>query len=140
MVAYTTFTNEGCVLPVSFYKQDSKLPTKCQQVISAHTADEIRDILAKNTVRGTGQNAQLADYTTGGKTGTAQKMVNGHYSEHDHIASFVGFAPAVAPRVIIAIMIDSPKGTYYGAAVSAPVFSKIAGPTLHLLGVKPGKQ
>lgn len=137
--AYTAFTNEGCVLPVTFYKQDPKTIQKCNQVISAHTADLIRDILAKNTVRGTGQNAQLPDYTTAGKTGTAQKMVNGRYSEHDHIASFVGFAPATTPRIIIAIMVDSPKGTYYGAAVAAPVFSQIAGPTLHLLGVKPDK-
>jgi cell division protein FtsI (penicillin-binding protein 3) len=138
--AYTEFTNEGCVLPVTFYKQTNPEKLKCQQIISPHTADLVRDILAKNTVKGTGRNAQLADYTTGGKTGTAQKIINGHYSNHDHIASFVGFAPAVAPRIIVAVMVDDPKGSYYAAAVAAPVFSQIAGPTLHLLGVKPDLQ
>ena len=137
--AYTLFTNEGCILPVSFYKIDGKSPV-CKQIIAPHTADIIRDILAKNTVEGTGKNAQLADYTTGGKTGTAQKIVNGHYSNHNHISSFVGFAPAINPRIIVAIMVDDPKGTYYGAAVAAPVFSQIAGPALHLLGVKPDRQ
>jgi cell division protein FtsI (penicillin-binding protein 3) len=138
--AYTEFTNEGCVLPVSFYKDNGSGKSQCQQVIKPKTADLVREILAKNTVKGTGQNAQLADYTTGGKTGTAQKIVNGHYSNHDHIASFVGFAPAVNPKIIVAVMVESPKTSYYGAAVAAPVFSQIAGPTLHLLGVHPDRQ
>ncbi len=137
--AYTEFTNEGCVLPVSFYKNSGK-KLQCEQVIKPYTADLVRDILAKNTVIGTGKNAQLADYTTGGKTGTAQKIINGHYSNHDHIASFVGFAPAVQPKIIVAVMVDSPKTSYYGAAVAAPVFSQIAGPTLHILGVHPDRQ
>ena len=137
--AYSEFTNEGCVLPITFYKLNGE-KAQCKQVIAPKTAEQIRDILTKNTVKGTGQNAQLADYTTAGKTGTAQKLINGHYSNHDHIASFVGFAPAASPRIIVAVMVDSPKGSYYGAAVSAPVFSAIAGPTLHLMGVHPDRQ
>lgn len=138
--AYTEFTNEGCILPISFYKLEGNQPVKCNKVISANTADEIRRILAKNNEVGTGINAQVADYTTAGKTGTAQILINGHYSTHDHIASFVGFAPVENPRLIIAVAIDSPKGTYYGSTVSAPVFSQIAGPSLHLLGVKPDRK
>ncbi|MBP9743364.1 MAG: penicillin-binding protein 2, partial [Burkholderiales bacterium] len=137
--AYTVFTNNGCILPVSFYKRENDSTPTCQQVIAAPTAHTVRDILAENTVRGTGRNAQVADYTTAGKTGTAQKLINGHYSNHDHISSFVGFTPVEQPRVIIGIMVDNPKGVYYGAAVAAPVFSQIASPTLHLLGVKPDR-
>lgn len=138
--AYTEFTNKGCILPITFYKQNDNSNLQCKQIISPKAADIIRNILAENTVKGTGKNAQLADYTTAGKTGTAQKIINGHYSNHDHIASFVGFAPATSPRIIVAVMVDNPKGSYYGAAVSAPVFSEIAGPTLHLLGVHPDHQ
>ncbi|MDQ5920436.1 MAG: hypothetical protein QG673_492 [Pseudomonadota bacterium] len=146
--AYTIFTNDGCILPVSFYKQQSHLSganqqsvskLACGQVISAATAHTVRDILAENNLRGTGRNAQVADYSTAGKTGTAQKLINGHYSNHDHISSFVGFAPVKQPRLIIGIMVDNPKGAYYGSAVAAPVFGQIAQPTLHLLGVHPDK-
>lgn len=137
--AYTLFTNEGCVLPVSFYKLSGNKKVQCKQVVRPDTADEMRAMLQKVTEEGTGRNAQVADYTTGGKTGTAQKIINGHYSNHNHIASFVGFAPAKNPRVIIAIMVDNPTKSYYAAAVAAPVFAKIAEPTLHELGVTPDK-
>jgi cell division protein FtsI (penicillin-binding protein 3) len=138
--AYTIFTNHGCMLPVSFYKQNANNQQQCTQIISPNTADTVRKILQDNTVIGTGKNAQLIDYTTAGKTGTAQKLVNGHYSTSEHISSFVGFAPATNPRIIVAITIDSPKGIYYGAAVAAPLFSQIAGPSLHILGVKPDRK
>ena len=138
--AYTEFTNEGCILPVSFYKVEDSQPVKCNRVISPATADIVRTILAKNNEVGTGVKAQVNDYTTAGKTGTAQILINGHYSNHDHVASFVGFAPVNNPRLVIAVAIDSPKGTYYGSTVSAPVFSQITGPSLHLLGVKPDRK
>ncbi|MCX8514855.1 MAG: hypothetical protein RL017_103 [Pseudomonadota bacterium] len=136
--AYTIFTNNGCILPVSFYKTNTE--TKCNQLISSTTANTVRQILAENTEKGTGRNAQLPDYTTAGKTGTAQKLINGHYSDRNHISSFVGFAPDSNPKLIIAVMIDEPKGSYYAATVAAPVFAQIAGPSLHALGVKPDRQ
>jgi len=137
--AYTVFTNEGCILPVSFYKLSPNEKVKCTQVIKPATADTMRNMLQEVTEAGTGRNAQLADYTAGGKTGTAQKIINGHYSNHNHIASFVGFAPAKNPRIIVAVMVDNPTKSYYAAAVAAPVFAKIADPTLHELGVPADK-
>lgn len=137
--AYTEFTNNGCVLPVSFYKLPADEKVACTQVIKPSTARTMRDLLQKVTEDGTGKNAQVDDYTTAGKTGTAQKNIGGHYSNHDHMASFVGFAPAKNPKVIIAVTVDSPKGSYYAAAVAAPVFAQIAEPTLHELGVTPDK-
>jgi cell division protein FtsI (penicillin-binding protein 3) len=139
--AYTIFTNNGCLLPVTFNKLSSEDGSEaCTQVITPKTAATMRTILASVAEAGTGQSAQVADYTVAGKTGTAQVLDGGHYSNSKHISSFVGFAPATSPKVIIAVMIDQPtKGGYYAAATAAPVFANIAGPTLHTLGVKPDK-
>ena len=139
--AYTVFTNNGCILPVTFNKLDPDASgVACTQVISPATAAIMRTILASVAEAGTGQSAQVADYTVAGKTGTAQVLDGGHYSSSKHISSFVGFAPALAPKIIIAVMIDQPtKGGYYAAATAAPVFAKIAQPALHALGVKPDR-
>ena len=76
--------------------------------------------------------------TVAGKTGTASKLVNGRYSKSDYNASFVGFVPSRKPAVVIVVVIDSPHAhSYYGAAVSAPVFKRIAEATLRHLGVGP---
>ena len=86
---------------------------------------------------GTGKAAQLNGYSSGGKTGTAQKIdPDTHtYSKTMHIASFAGFAPVNNPVISVAVVIDSPKGAYYGAEVSAPVFAEVAQQVLEYLGV-----
>ena len=75
---------------------------------------------------GTGKQAQLNGYSSGGKTGTAQKIdpATHTYSKTMHIASFAGFAPVNNPVISVAVVIDSPKGAYYGADVSAPSLLK----------------
>ncbi|RTL13295.1 MAG: penicillin-binding protein 2 [Neisseriaceae bacterium] len=139
--AYTIFTNNGCMLPVTFTKLDGSDKLPCTQIISPATAETVRSILASTTEEGTGKNARVADYTVAGKTGTAQVLDGAHYSNTKHIGSFVGFAPAINPRIIVAVMIDQPtKGMYYGAQTAAPVFAQIVQPTLHLLGVSPDKK
>jgi cell division protein FtsI (penicillin-binding protein 3) len=71
-----------------------------------------------------------------GKTGTAHKQEHGGYAADKYIASFVGFAPASAPRVIVAVMIDEPaNGQYFGGLVAAPVFAEVARGALRTLGV-----
>lgn len=136
--AYSLFTNDGCLLPITFYKEN-QLP-ECKQVITPSTASLMRNILAQSTTDGTGKTAQTDDYTTAGKTGTAQKYSGNGYSNKQHYGSFVGFAPATNPRIIIAVTIDEPrKGSYYGSAVAAPVFAAIAEPALRSLDVKPDK-
>jgi cell division protein FtsI (penicillin-binding protein 3) len=86
---------------------------------------------------GTGKQAQLNGYSSGGKTGTAQKIdpATGKYSKTMHIASFAGIAPVNNPVIAVAVVIDSPKGNYYGAAVSAPVFAEVAQQVLEYLAV-----
>jgi len=84
---------------------------------------------------GTAPLAQIAGYRVAGKTGTAHKLEGGRYVDH-YIASFVGFAPASNPRLVVAVMIDDPSGAdYYGGEVAAPVFSKVTGAALHALNV-----
>jgi cell division protein FtsI (penicillin-binding protein 3) len=71
-----------------------------------------------------------------GKTGTAHKLENGGYAAHKYIASFVGFAPASDPRLVVAVMIDEPSaGQYYGGAVAAPVFAQVMQGALRLMNV-----
>lgn len=79
--------------------------------------------------------AQVAGYRVAGKTGTAHKNKGGHYIDR-YVASFVGFAPASNPRLVVAVMIDEPdNGKYYGGLVAAPVFSKVTSAALHALNV-----
>ena len=132
--AYTIFTNGGMLMPVTFLKRDT-LP-QGQRVISGNTAQEMSRIL-ETVVQpdGTGPLAQVAGYRVAGKTGTAHKVEGNGYSAHRYIASFVGFAPASNPRLIVAVMVDEPSsGKYYGGEVSAPVFSRVMGGALQILG------
>jgi membrane peptidoglycan carboxypeptidase len=91
------------------------------------------------TLNGTAKAAQLDGYTAAGKTGTAQKIdpKTRAYSRTKHIASFVGFAPATNPAVVIIVVIDEPAGAYHGGDVAAPVFRTIAEQILPDLGVAP---
>ena len=77
-------------------------------------------------------------YEVAGKTGTANKPnPNGGYSSTRYVASFVGFAPASRPQVLITVMVDEPQGDIYGGSVAAPAFQKIARFVLPYLGVSP---
>jgi len=86
---------------------------------------------------GTAPRAQVSGYRVAGKTGTAHKLEGGAYVNR-YVSSFVGFAPASDPRLIVAVMIDEPSaGQYYGGSVAAPCFSSVMGSALRLLGVPP---
>jgi cell division protein FtsI (penicillin-binding protein 3) len=137
--AYTIFTNHGCLLPVSFYKNLDNKPVKCTQVISSGTALDISKVLAEVTDRGTGRKSQLDSYEVAGKTGTAHKIGKYGYEKNKYISSFVGFVPASDPKVIIAIMIDNAKGSYTGGLVAAPIFNAIATVAMQALVVQPDK-
>jgi cell division protein FtsI (penicillin-binding protein 3) len=113
------------------------LPSGTHRVISELAAAEMRKMMEGVVLYGTGKPAQLDGYSSAGKTGTAQKIdpVTHLYSTTMHIASFVGFAPVNNPVISVAVVIDSPKGAYYGTEVSAPVFAEIAQEVLEYLGV-----
>lgn len=86
---------------------------------------------------GTAKNAAIRGYYVAGKTGTAQKAVNGVYSHEKYTASFVGFVPADNPRFVLLVTADEPQGAYYGGAVSGPYFKSIAERTLKYLRIPP---
>ena len=114
------------------------LPTGAHRVMSELSAAEMRKMMEEVVLYGTGKAAQLNGYSSGGKTGTAQKVdPRTHlYSKTMHVASFAGIAPVNNPVISVAVIIDTPKGaSYYGAAVSAPVFAEVAQQVLEYLGV-----
>lgn len=114
------------------------LPPGAHRVISTMTAAEMRKMMEGVVLYGTGKPAQLNGYSSGGKTGTAQKVdpVTHLYSKTMHIGSFAGIAPINNPVIAIAVVMDNPKGmSYYGTAVSAPVFAEVAQQVLEYLNV-----
>jgi cell division protein FtsI/penicillin-binding protein 2 len=111
-------------------------PADGRRVVTQQTASEMRAMLQQVVEHGTGRSAQLAGYTSAGKTGTAQKIgPSGTYSHKNYIASFIGFAPVTHPAVTILVVIDSPVGAIYGAEVAAPAFRSIAEQTLGYLNI-----
>ena len=88
---------------------------------------------------GTASEVSVPGYTLAGKTGTAQKVdpETGTYSETEFVASFVGFAPAQDPQLLVTIVVDNPKGDYYGGTVAAPAFGEIARFALPYLRIPP---
>jgi cell division protein FtsI (penicillin-binding protein 3) len=110
-----------------------------RRVISFETAQTIKKLLKNAVDFGTGRSAKIADYTVGGKTGTAQKVDPSikTYSTKHYIASFCGMIPAINPEVVILVIIDEPKSSsYYAASVASPVFASIAEKTVRYLDIK----
>jgi len=110
-----------------------------RRIISPDTAASMTAIMegVVSEDHGTAPKAQIPGFTVAGKTGTAAKLVAGHYSHSEYNASFVGFAPSRDPAVAIVVVIDSPHGPnrYFGGTVSAPIFKRIAEATLRYMGV-----
>jgi cell division protein FtsI/penicillin-binding protein 2 len=111
---------------------------KGERVISEETAAKVREMLEGVLgPGGTATGAAIDGYELGGKTGTAEKAENGGYSKDKYVASFVGFAPAKHPRLLVAVMVDEPKGDIYGGTVAGPAFKKIANYALTNLRIAP---
>jgi stage V sporulation protein D (sporulation-specific penicillin-binding protein) len=108
------------------------------RAISEHTAAILRGFLRAVVVRGTGNpTARIPGWTTAGKTGTAQIEEHGAYEPGAYIASFIGMIPADAPRYVILVKIDRPRGAYYGGTVAAPVFAALARDAMFHAGIMP---
>lgn len=112
-------------------------PVEVRQVVSPSTADRVARLLEGVVEDGTGRQAQIPGYRLAGKTGTAQKIVGGHYVSDKHVASFVGFGPVDDPRLAVLVVVDEPKGAYYGGVVAAPVFKRVMEDSLRYLGIAP---
>ncbi|WP_053219766.1 stage V sporulation protein D [Virgibacillus senegalensis] len=116
-------------------------PTLRKKVISNETSKEIREALESVVAKGTGRSAYVEGYRVGGKTGTAQKVgEDGKYMSNNHIVSFIGFAPADDPEIVVYVAIDNPKNTVqFGGVVAAPIVGNIIGDSLMALGVEKRK-
>lgn len=119
--------------------QETVKPELVRQVISEETSKQVRQTLESVVANGTGRNAFIEGYRVGGKTGTAQKVVNGRYSASEHIVSFIGFAPADDPKVVVYAAVDNPQGIQFGGLIAAPLVKNIMEDALHYLNVPPRK-
>lgn len=118
---------------------DEVEPTVVRQVISEETSKQVRNALESVVANGTGGNAFIDGYRVGGKTGTAQKVVNGRYSTSEHIVSFIGFAPADDPQIVVYTAVDNPQGIQFGGVVAAPIVRNILTDALEYMKVPPRK-
>ena len=146
--AYAAVANDGVMIKPHVIKEirqaDGKIVSATEpqksQIISTENARDLRRMLQQVVLKGTAKRAQLNGYTSAGKTGTAWKYDAKlkKYNEAKYVSSFIGFAPADNPSVVIAVVMDEPQGgARDGGQVSAPVFKEIAEQILPELNVLP---
>lgn len=113
-------------------------PKAVRRAILPETAATLTTIMESVVTEGTAKGARLVNYTVAGKTGTADKLVNGRYSPSQQNVSFIGFVPSRNPLMTVIVMIDSPRiGGDTGGAIAAPIFKHIADASLRMMGVTP---
>src|SRR5215210_342178 len=143
-VAYSAIANGGVLRAahiVGAVNGRAAAPHKGRRVIAASTAASLRRMLEGVLgPGGTATGAAIKGYELAGKTGTAQKPdpVTGGYSATKYVASFVGFAPAKRPKLLVTVMVDEPKGEIYGGLVAGPAFKRITSFALSYLKIPPG--
>ena len=143
VAGYATIANDGVREQPTLVDEIGGRPSSKQpgrRVISASTAQTMRAMLTKTTeTGGTATNVKIPGYAVAAKTGTANKVIPGkaEYSKSLYTSSIVGMAPASKPRVVVAVIVDEPRGAYYGATVAGPAFQQLTRWTLNYLGVPP---
>jgi cell division protein FtsI/penicillin-binding protein 2 len=140
--AYSAIANGGILRPARLILKsgDTKVPEPAgHRIISSDDARKIRKMLEGVLAPGgTASEVSVPGYRLSGKTGTAQKVINGKYSDTHFVASFVGFAPAMDPKLLVSVVVDDPSQvSYYGGTVAAPAFGEIAKFALPYLNVPP---
>jgi cell division protein FtsI (penicillin-binding protein 3) len=142
--AVATIVNNGTTVHPTLLKEAAIAPADNQDpVISPHTSAMMRALMRLVVTRGTGKEANVEGYLVGGKTGTADKIVKGHYTPNARLSSFVGVFPINAPRYLVFAMLDDPKGNAKtlgfatGGMVAAPVVNHVIGQIGPLLDVEP---
>ena len=143
-MGYATLFDGGIYHPPTILKVGPDHPlAQGRRVFSADTSYRMRSLLRLVVMRGTGKRADAPGYRIGGKTGTAQKIINGHYSQSINLTSFAGVFPMDDPRYVIVVMLDEPKSTpeTYGFTTAgwnvAPVVSRTVSRIAPMLGVAP---
>jgi len=139
-ILYKPYIAKELVDPITNEVVMRNSPVEKRRVITEETSKEIRHALESVVAQGSGGRAFVDGYRVGGKTGTAQKAKNGRYLENNFIVSFVGFAPADDPQIVVYVAVDNPKGvTAFGGTVSAPIVGNIMKDSLSQMGIKPRK-
>jgi cell division protein FtsI/penicillin-binding protein 2 len=139
--AYAAIANGGVLRAPHIVKaiggQPQSLP-RGHRIVSAGTAAQIRDMLRGVLADGgTASGAAIPGYDLAGKTGTAEVAVDGKYSKTQFVASFIGMVPANNPKLVVAVVVDDPRGNIYGGSVAAPAFQKIVGWAVPYFGINP---
>ncbi|OQW93734.1 MAG: cell division protein [Beggiatoa sp. IS2] len=138
--AYAVLGNAGRLPPIRFVASDIQAnPEEFPVVMQTDTTSQVLQMLEKVTQPGgTGEGARISGYRVVGKTGTVHKPQAGGYSANEYLALFVGIVPASKPRLVMAVLIDEPRGSdHYGGQVAAPVFAKVMTEALRLLNIPP---
>lgn len=150
-LAYGAIANDGVLMGPRVVRRIRRAdgtwaerPAKpVRQVIPASVAQRVRRVLCRVVEEGTGKAARLPAYTIGGKTGTADKVVNGVYVRGASVCSFLGMAPIEKPQVVVLVSVDEPTkhtgGRFFGGTVAAPAVKQIIKQSLAYLGVPPDK-
>ncbi|MEH7011920.1 stage V sporulation protein D [Neobacillus niacini] len=139
-ILYKPYIAQELIDPVTKEVVMRNTPVKKRRVISEETSKEVRYALESVVAQGTGFRAFVDSYRIGGKTGTAQKAQNGRYLENNFIVSFMGFAPADDPQIVVYVAVDNPKGgLIFGGTVTAPIVGSIMKDGLMAMGVEPRK-
>ena len=135
MCAYSAVANSGVMMRPMLVKRtetpeggtdEAFRPHAQRRVCSTRTAHRMTELLKWVVQHGTGTMVDLPNYAVAGKTGTAHKVINGHYSPYNYVSSFVGFVPADNPKYVIYVSLDDPRGIYWGGYTSGPVFKEVA--------------
>lgn len=141
--ATATIVNGGTVPQLSFAKRPVDINQLQSRVLSASTAHKMRQLLRLNVTHGSGQNADVAGYMVGGKTGTSEKPVKGGYDKNKLLSSFIGVFPAHEPRYAVLAILDEPKGNKKsfgyatGGWTAAPVVGDVISDMTRVLGMAP---
>ncbi len=135
---YEPYIADEWIDPVTEKVVEKTEPNLKQQVISKETSKELRSALESVVAQGTGRPAYVEGYRVGGKTGTAQKVgPDGRYMQNNYIVSFIGFAPADNPEIVVYVAVDNPKNTsQFGGVVAAPIVGTIIEDSLSVMGVE----
>ena len=142
--AYAAVANMGILMkPYIVAKRESENgttitePQEIRRVVSEQTCKTLINIMEGVVDSGTGTLVRIPGVHIAGKTGTAQQLVNGHWSKEHYTSSFTGFFPAEKPEYLISVILRSPKNGYYGGVVSGPIFREIAMNILEMNGKLP---
>jgi cell division protein FtsI (penicillin-binding protein 3) len=144
MMGIAATVNGGQLIPPTFLKRsEAEAQTVAKRVLKPETSRDMRYLMRLNAEKGTAAAANVAGYYVGGKTGTAEKVVNGHYSKHKLLTDFVAVLPADKPRYLLMIMLDEPQATpethgYATAGWNAgPTAAKVIARVAPLLDIEP---